>query len=110
MRNMDPMKKDRKERDCFAKYLSIVDEMEDEQFNDEESVRESIHQRYKGAKKDNSAQSVWRKYKTELTGLWTFAKKKFQELVTWQSYQVDQHSSGTQRSHWWESSGKRSIQ
>ena len=49
--------------------------MDDEQFNDEETVRESIRQRYKGAKKDNSAQSVWRKYETELTGLRTFAKK-----------------------------------
>ena len=72
---MDSMKKDRKERAFFAKYLSIVNEMDDEQFNDEETVRESIRQRYKGAKKDNSAQSVWRKYETELTGLRTFAKK-----------------------------------
>ena len=30
MRNMDLMKKDRKERAFFAEYLSIVDEIEDE--------------------------------------------------------------------------------
>ena len=73
--NMDPMKKDKKERAFFAKYLSIVDEIEDEQFKDEESVRESMRQQYKGAEKDNSARSLWRKYKKELAGLRTFAKK-----------------------------------
>jgi hypothetical protein len=30
---------------------------------------------YKGAKKVNSPKSLWRKYKVELTGLWTFAKQ-----------------------------------
>jgi len=75
MRNMDPMKKDRKERAFFAKYLSIVDEIEDEQFDDEVTVRDSMQRKYEGAKKDNTAQSLWRKYKTELTGIWTFVKK-----------------------------------
>jgi len=52
VRNMDPMKKDKKESSFFAKYLSIVDEIEDDQFKDEESDRENMRQRYKGAKKD----------------------------------------------------------
>jgi hypothetical protein len=34
VRNMDPMKKDRKEGAFFAKYLSIIDEIEDDQFED----------------------------------------------------------------------------
>jgi hypothetical protein len=75
MRNMDPMKKDNKERAFFGKYISIFDEIEDDQFEDEELVRENMRRRYKGAKKDHSAQSLWRKYETELTFLRTFAKK-----------------------------------
>ena len=61
MRNMDPMKKYRKESAFFAQYLSIIVEIEDDQFEDEESDRENMHRRYKGAKKNNSAQSLWRK-------------------------------------------------
>ncbi len=37
-------------------------------------VRENMHRRYKGAKKDHTAQSLWRKYEQELTFLRTFAK------------------------------------
>jgi hypothetical protein len=76
VRNMDPMKKDKKERFFFAKYLSIIDEIEDDQFEDTENqVRENMRKMYKGAKKVNSPKSLWRKYKVELTGLWTFAKQ-----------------------------------
>ncbi len=32
--NMDPMKKDKKEKAFFAKYVSIIDEIEDEDFKD----------------------------------------------------------------------------
>jgi len=38
-------------------------------------VRENMCRRYKCAKKDHTAQSLWRKYEQELTLLWTFAKK-----------------------------------
>ena len=41
----------------------------------EELVREKMHRMYKGAKKEHTAQSLWRKYEQELTLLWTFAKK-----------------------------------
>ena len=75
VRNMDPMKKDKKESAFFAKYLSIVDEIEDDQFEDEESDRENMRRRYKSAKKDNSAQSLWWKYEAELPCLRNFAKK-----------------------------------
>jgi hypothetical protein len=34
-----------------------------------------MRQQYKGAEKDNYAQSLWRKYKKELAGLRAFAKK-----------------------------------
>ena len=74
MRNMDPMKKDIKERAFFAKYISIVNEIEDDQFVNEALVRENMRRRYKGAKKDHTA-SLWRKYEQELTLLRTFAKK-----------------------------------
>ena len=96
VRNMDPMKKDKKESTFFAnaKYLSIVNEIEDDQFKDEESDRENMRQRYKGGKKGNSVQSLWRKYEAELTCLWTFAKK-IQELATWRSCRVDQRNFAT---------------
>jgi hypothetical protein len=74
VRNMDPMKKDKKEKAFFTKYVSIIDEIEDEEFK-YASVRNNMHQRYKGAKKDNNGQSLWRKYETELTNLHSFAKK-----------------------------------
>ena len=75
VRNMDPMKKDIKERAFFAKYISIVHEIEDDQFANKALARENMRQRYKGAKKDHTAQSLWRIYEQELTFLWTFAKK-----------------------------------
>ena len=75
MRNMDPMKKDIKERAFLTKYISIVDEIEDDQFVEEGLVRDKMRRIYKGAKKDHTAQSLWRKYEQELTLLRTFAKK-----------------------------------
>jgi len=42
VRSMDPMKKDNKERAFFAKYVSIIDEIEDDQFKDKELVRENV--------------------------------------------------------------------
>ena len=41
VQNMDPMKKDNKERAFFAKYVSIIDKIEDDQFKDKELVREN---------------------------------------------------------------------
>ena len=59
VRNMDPMKKDKKERILFAKYLSIIDEIEDDQLEDTENhVRENMRQMYKGAKKVNYPKSL----------------------------------------------------
>jgi hypothetical protein len=91
--DMDPMKKDKTEKAFLAKYVSIIDEIEDKEFKDE-SVRTNMRQRYKGAKKDISGQSLWWNYESELTNLWSFAKKIW-ELGSWQSCQVDQHSYGT---------------
>ena len=67
--------KDIKERAFFAKYISIVNEIEDDQFVNEALVHENMRRRYKGAKKDHTAQNLWRKYEQELTLLRTFAKK-----------------------------------
>jgi hypothetical protein len=66
--NIDQMKKDKKEKAFLAKYESIINEIEDEEFEDS-LVRNNMRQRYKGAKKDNNGQSLWQKYKTELTDL-----------------------------------------
>ncbi len=96
VRNMDPMKKDIKERAFFAKYISIVHEIEDDQFVNKALARENMRQRYKGAKKDHTAQSLWRKCEQELTFLRTFAKK-IGVLAIWWSCQVVHCSSGTRR-------------
>ena len=53
----------------------IVNDIEDDQFVEEALSRENMLQKYKGAKKDHTAQSLWRKYEQELTLLWTFAKR-----------------------------------
>ncbi len=68
MRDIDPMKKDKTEKACFAKYLSIVDEIEDKQSGDE-SVHDNMRQRYTSAKKDNTGHNLWQKYEAELTNL-----------------------------------------
>jgi hypothetical protein len=74
VRDMDPMKKDKEEKAFLAKYVSIIDEIEDKEFEDA-LVRNNICRRYNGAMKDNNGQSLWRKYKTELTDLRGFAEK-----------------------------------
>ena len=75
VRNMDPMKKDIKERAFFSKYIAIINDIEDDQFVDEAFSCANMLRRYKGAKKDHTAQSLWRKYEQELTALRTFAKR-----------------------------------
>ncbi len=45
MRNMDPMKKDIKERAFFTKYIAIVNEIEDDQFVNKALVRENMLRR-----------------------------------------------------------------
>ena len=96
--NMDPMKKDKKERFFFAKYLSIIDEIEDDQFkNTENPVRENMNMRrmYKGAKKENTPKSLWRKDEVELTCLRTFAKKKSRNWKLGGAADLDQRNSAT---------------
>ena len=73
----------------------IVNDIEDDQFVEEALSRENMLQKYKGAKKDHTAQSLWRKYEQGLTLLRTFAKRIPRVLVIWRSFQVDQHRSGT---------------
>jgi hypothetical protein len=53
------MKKDKKEKAFLAKYVSIIDEIEDEEFEDA-LVRNNMRRRYKGAMIDNNGQSLWR--------------------------------------------------
>ena len=74
VRSMDPMKKEQKEKAFFNKYMGILDEIEDDRFEDE-SVRDVMRRRYKKAKMDNNAARLWRKYESDLTELRNFAKK-----------------------------------
>ena len=74
VRSMDPMKKEKKENAFFNKYMGIVDEIDNNQFDDD-SVREAMRRRYKKAKMDNNPTRLWRKYESDLTELRNFAKK-----------------------------------
>ena len=74
VRGMDPMKKEKKEQVYFAKYLAILDEIEDSTFSNDH-IRHSMRLRYKNAKKDNTGTSLWRKYEAELRELRNFSKK-----------------------------------
>ena len=74
VRSMDPMKKEKKEKAFFNKYMDILDEIEDDQF-DHECVRQLMRRKYKKTKLDNNATRLWRKYEFDLTELRNFAKK-----------------------------------
>jgi hypothetical protein len=54
--------------------MGILDKIEDNQFVDE-SVCDAMRRKYKMAKKDNTGQSLWQKYESELTEIQNFAKK-----------------------------------
>jgi hypothetical protein len=71
---MDPMKKEKKEQAYFNRHMGILDEIKDDQFVNE-SVRNAMRRRYKMAKKDNTRQSLWQKYESELTEIQNFTKK-----------------------------------
>jgi len=74
VRSMDPMKKEKKEKAFFNQYMGILDEIEDDQFEND-SVCEAMCCRYKKAKLDNNATRLWQKYESNLTELRNFAKK-----------------------------------
>ena len=74
VRGMDLMKKEKKESVFFQRYMNILDEIDDDMFV-HENIRINMRQKYKNAKKENSGQSLWRKYETELTEIRNFAKK-----------------------------------
>ena len=73
MREMGTMKKDAKEKSFYESYMDLIMEMPDEYFDDS-SVRKSMLERFKGARNGTmTAESLYRKYETELTALRKFA-------------------------------------
>jgi len=74
VRSMDPMKKEKKEKAFFKKYMGILDKIEDDQFEND-SICEAMRCRYKKAKLDNNTTRLLRKYGSDLTELRNFAKK-----------------------------------
>ena len=74
VRSMDAMKKEKKEAAFFNKYMGILEEIEDDQFEDE-SVHQAMRRRYKLAKMDSNPARLWWKYESDLTELHNFAKK-----------------------------------
>jgi hypothetical protein len=59
------MKKEKKEQVYYAKYVAIIEEIEDSMFSSEH-LRHNMLMWYKNAKKDNTGTSLWRKYEAEL--------------------------------------------
>ena len=57
VRSMDAMRKEKKETAFFNKYMGILEEIEDDQFEDE-SVRHAMRRRYKLAKLDRRSGSL----------------------------------------------------
>jgi hypothetical protein len=74
VQNMDPMKKEKEGEGNNFKGMIILEEIEDNWFEDT-SVRDTMCKRYKGGKMDNVGQSLWRKYDAKLTELGYFLKK-----------------------------------
>jgi hypothetical protein len=71
---MDPIKKEKKERVYFVKYVAIIEEIEDSMFLSEH-LRHNMLMQYKNVKRDNTGTSLWRKYEAELWDLRNFSKK-----------------------------------
>ena len=72
---MDPMKKEVKEKAFPNSYVSIIQEISDERFEDA-AIRPAMHLAYKGAwKKILERGTLWRKYKNELNEVRKFTLK-----------------------------------
>jgi hypothetical protein len=75
VREMDPMKKETKEKAFLNSYVSIIQEIPDEHF-DQAAVRPEMLVAYKGArKKILEGGTLWRKYESELNEARKFALK-----------------------------------
>ncbi len=75
VREMDPMKKEAKEKAFLTSYLSIIQEILEDRF-DQASVCPAMLLAYKGTrKKILEGGTLWRKYKSELNEIQKFALK-----------------------------------
>ena len=73
VREMDPMKKEVKEKAFLNSYVSIIQEISDEHF-EHAAIGPAMLLAYKGArKKILEGGTLWRKYKNELNEVWKFA-------------------------------------
>ena len=64
--SMDPMKKERKEKVFFNKYMGILEEIEDDPFRSD-FICDAMCCCYKNAKLDNNGTQLWWKYESDLT-------------------------------------------
>ncbi len=74
VRNMDAMKKTKREEKLFSKYLSIINEIEDDRFEYDSVHRDMLH-KYKGAKLPLSGANLLRKLDLEMRDIQKFAAK-----------------------------------
>ena len=76
VRGLDPMKRAKQEDILMWKYLHIVNNIEDELFENKE-VRDAMRLNYKGAKKGGgfTSATVYRKQETEINNIHKFAAK-----------------------------------
>ncbi len=71
IRDLDTMKVPQMEDMFFSKYMAVMQSIPANRFIDE-SVRNSMLERYAGAKKVNTGWSLFRKYKTHTTEIRKF--------------------------------------
>ena len=71
IRDLDTMKVPQMEEMFFSKYMAAMRSIPDDQFINE-SVQNSILERYAGAKKINTGCSLFRKYKAHTTEIRKF--------------------------------------
>ena len=75
VREMDPMKKEVKEKAFLNSYVSIIQEISDEHF-EHAAIGPAMLLAYKGARqKILEGGTLWRKYKNELNEVRKFALK-----------------------------------
>ncbi len=74
VQNMDPMKHEKQEKIILRKYTSIINDIEDHQF-EMDSVRATMLWQYSGGKKQLTGATLWRNMEKVMTDMWLFVSK-----------------------------------
>jgi hypothetical protein len=74
IQNIDSMKREKQEEIILRKYTSIINDIEDYQF-EMDSVRVAMLQKYSGGKKQLTGATLWREMEKVLTDMRLFMSK-----------------------------------